>query len=236
MAIKESDFLAQIDKDLEGIPETEFDADARRAQLLAALERYNDDRPGEDIVDISGDGGKYYEINTTDFPEWAEGFSHIILIEYPAPTIASDEPPKPLESDDWIDDYRDATKRHLYLPNHAPGSGETMRITYTFPHVFEPPTGEEVEVEVPAQDFHALCKLAAGYCCHSLAVKYGQSMEPTIGVDVVNYAQKSDFYARRAKELIGLYKEHLGIEEGVAAAGVVAEMDLETTYIFPRTG
>lgn len=234
MAISKETFLDQIGSELAGVPEGELSIENRGAQLSAAFKRYNHDRPGEDVVDISGDGGRYYEINTTSFPEWVEGFSHILLIEYPAPTIASDEPPKPLESDDWIDDYRDTSKRYLYLPNHSPGSGQTMRITYSFPHVFavSGEDGTPLEVDIPSQDFEPVCKLAAGYCCQSLAVRYGQSMEPTIGADIINYAQKSDFYARRAKELVALYEEHLGIEEGVAAAGVIAELDVETIYLF----
>ncbi len=224
-------FNARVDIKLEGVSEGEYPSDSRDEQIEAALERYSKDRPKESAVkDLSGDGGKYYEINATIFTGWVEGFSRIILLEYPAPTIASDDPPTPLEDEDWIDDYRDATKRYLYLPNHTPGSSETMRITYTLPYVFANEGSETTDT--PEQDFDAICHLAAGLCCQALAVKYGQSIEPTIGVDVINYAQKSDFYARRAKELIALYEEHLGIEEGVAAAGVIAELDVETTYLF----
>lgn len=232
MGIKESDFLAQIDKDLEGIPEDEFNTDARRAQLFAALERYSDDRPREIVVDVSGDGGNYYEINTTSFIEWVEGFSRIIKIEYPAATIASDEAPTYLEDEDWRDDYYAAGKRYLYLPNHSPSASETMRITYAAPYVFSAPTGEEIEASVPSQDFYAVCKLSAGYCCYALAAKYGQSMDPTLGADVVNYAQKSDFYERRGDKFVALYEEHMGIQEGTAPAGVISEWDVETPYIF----
>lgn len=235
MSIKESAFVEQVDEELRGISLAEINADARQVQLLAALERYNKDRPGEDIVDVSGDGGKYYEITTTDFPKWIEGFSRVILIEYPAPTIADDDPPKVLESDDWIDNYRDPTKRYLYLTRYSPSSSETMRITYTFPHTFSAPTGEEIEVEVPAQDFYAVCALAASYCCGALAAKYGQSKDSGIGADAVRYGTKSGRYERRAVKFLAKYNHHMGFgKTGLKGESVIHEWDLRRPAMCPR--
>jgi len=222
-------FNARVDIKLEGIPDAEYPSASRDEQIKASLERYSKDRPKEVVLDVSGDGGNYYEINTTVFTSWVEGFSRIILVEYPAAAIASDEAPTYLEDEDWRDDYRDATKRYLYLPDDTPAATEKMRITYIAPYLF---AGATPATDTPEQDFDAICSLAAGLCCEALAAKYGQSMDPTLGADVVNYAEKTDFYARRSKELIALYEEHMGIEEGTAPASAVSDWDVEESYLF----
>lgn len=232
MSIEKGDFLAQLDRNLKGISEDELDADDREAQFLAALERYNKDRPDKPTADITGDGGNYYEITTTTFPGWVDGFSRVLLVEYPAAVIASDEVPTYLEDEDWQDDYYAGGKRYLYLPDDTPVATEKMRVTYIIPYVFVAGTGEAYTIDLPPQDLYALCNLAAGLCCRVLATKYGQSMDPTLGADVVNYAEKTDFYARRSKELIALYEEHMGIEEGTAPASAVSDWDLPEAYIF----
>ena len=222
-------FNARVDIKLEGIGDIEYPSNSRDEQLKAALERYSKDQPKEVVLDVTGDGGNYYEINTTGFTSWMEGFSRILRVEYPAAVIASDEAPTYLEEEDWLDDYRDATKRYLYLPNDTPSATEKMRITYIAPYLF---AGATPATDTPEQDFDAICSLAAGLCCEALAAKYGQSMDPTLAADVVNYAEKTDFYARRAKELIALYEEHMGIEEGTAPASAISDWDVEESYLF----
>ena len=105
----------------------------RRERLVkAALERYSRDRPDEVTDDITGDGGKYYGI-VASLSAWSEGASRITAIEYPAPTVASDEAPTYLEPEDWDDDYWDGSTRYLWLPNLAPPNTEALRVRFTAP-------------------------------------------------------------------------------------------------------
>jgi hypothetical protein len=100
-------------------------------QIKQAVIDYSRIRPEVLIVDLTGDAGKYYAINTTNFPGYSESFSRIISIEYPAQAIADDQMPVYLGADDWIEDYYDASEvRYLFLPNHAPAATETMRIRF----------------------------------------------------------------------------------------------------------
>ncbi len=226
-------FIEQIDRELRGIPTTELDEPDKVEHLKAALEKYSKDRPDVAHLDKAGDGGKYYEINTTTFTEWVEGFSRIVSIEYPAATIASDERPRLLlPAHDWDDNYWEESARHLYLPNHAPLSSEEMRIVYTTPYAF---SGSPEEVGIPTQDFYAVCALSASYCCGALAAKYGQTLDSTIGADAVRYGSKSGRYERRADKLLQKYNDHLGIpKSGVKAESVVHEWDVRRAAMAPR--
>jgi hypothetical protein len=105
----------------------------RRQRLIrAAVELYSTDRPDTRTEDVTGDGGRYYVLSTS-LDYWTEGLSRVMRIQYPAPTIASDETPVELSLSDWDDEYWSEGTRYLYLPSHAPPATESMRITYTLP-------------------------------------------------------------------------------------------------------
>lgn len=131
MAVSLAVFRAQVDG-LIAASDTELSELRRERLIKSAVERYSTDKPDKITVDVSGDDGNYYEISTS-LTSWVEGFSRIDAIEYPAPTVASDEAPTYLDPEDWDDDYWDASKRYLYLPHHAPATGDKMRIRYTVP-------------------------------------------------------------------------------------------------------
>lgn len=122
------------------VPEadTELNAITRNQLIKQAVMDYSRDRPDTITTDVTGDGGKYYPIsNLTDY---ADSFSRITRIEYPAPTVASDETPVYLEAADWDEDYYASGTRYLWLPNHAPAATETVRITYTAPYIWSAAT------------------------------------------------------------------------------------------------
>ena len=233
MTIGLNTFRAQvgylIDADSDIISE-----DVRDEMVKAALERYSRDAPDTQTDDVDGDGGKYYGV-ATSLTGWVEGFSRITEIEYPAATIASDETPVYLEPEDWRDDYWVAVgetptqTRYLYLPNHAPAATETMRITYTVPWLF---SGSPLTVDMPTQDFFAVCYLAAGLCCQVIAAKYARTSDSTIAADSVGHTTRSGEHARRAKEFIALYEKHLGLgeEADVKATGEFVDWDTEPTW------
>jgi hypothetical protein len=285
MAISLTVFLAQVD----GLLTADDDelSQLRRERLIkAAVERYSGDKPDELTLDVSGDGGKYYAV-AASLATWVEGFSSIIAIEYPAPTIASDETPVYLEPEDWDDDYWEGSPsvRYLWLPNHNPAATETMRIRFTAPYSWAASsittavgsvahgfsandfiyqdeltwyeatdariathqvsavadvdnfTAALLEVDSPVGDFFAVCHLAAGLCAQAIADRYSRTTDSTISVDSVDHISRADQWSRRARELIALYEEHLGVGGaagdgvGVLPAGEFVDWDTE-----PSTG
>jgi hypothetical protein len=275
MTITLTVFRAQVDSLLSAVDD-ELSQLRREWNVKAAVERYSRDNPYEVTADVTGDGGNYYAI-ASSLSAWSEGYSQIIGIEYPAPTVANDEAPVYLDPEDWSDDYWDASGaspvRYFYLPNHAPAATETIRVRYTSNYQWAASTVTEAVAEdshglsvddylykedlnwlettnerlathivtavadtdnytrallqttVPQQDFFAVSWLAAGYCAQAIAEKYSRSSDSAIAVDTVDHLRKADQWSMRARELIGLYKEHMGLtdaELGFAAGGIAA--------------
>ncbi len=77
-----------------------------------------------------------------------------------------------------------------------------MRITYTVPYTW---TSSPLETTTPAQDFFAICHLAAGLCCQAIAAKYSKLGDSTITADVVSGPGLATNFAARAKEFFALY-------------------------------
>jgi hypothetical protein len=197
-------FLAQVDL-LITADNDEFSSSNRETQIKAAVERYSRDKPDRLTKDITGDGGKFY--NVTGLTGWIEDFSEVLTIEYPPATVASDETPQTLSNEDWRDDYWDSTNRYIFFPNHAPASTETFRVTYLAPYPFA-----SSAFATPAQDFYAICNLAAGLICQALAAKYSRTTDSTIALDAVDHPSRGREFAARAKEFIALYEDQLGLK------------------------
>jgi hypothetical protein len=282
MAITLTVFRAQVDGLL--VADDNELSQLRRDRLIkAAVERYSHDRPDELTTDISGDGGKYYDIATL-LTSWIEGFSRIVAIEYPAPTVASDEAPTYLDPEDWDDDYWDGTTRYLYLPNHAPSAAEAMRVRFVAPYDWTAATPttalaqvahgfsvddfvyldddnkwqsatdaritthqvsavadvdnftvKALEIDPPTQDFFAICNLAAGLCAQAISDKYSRTSDSTIAADSVDHLSRADQWSRRARELMALYADHLGIggDDGTMAHAAGDFVDWDTAPGWP---
>lgn len=113
--------------------DTELSDEQCNRAVRAAVEQYGEHFPDFEVDDVTGDAGKYYVL-ATSLDSWSEGFSRVVSIQYPAPTVASDEAPVYLDPNDWRDDYWASDVRYLYLPNHAPAATEKMRVRYTKPY------------------------------------------------------------------------------------------------------
>jgi len=187
----------------------------RQAFLLQAISRYSQDRPQELAAEIAGDGGYDYEL-----PEdWEEGFSSARQVEYPA----GQHVPSILEDNDWRL-YQSADGKKLRFLSCSPGAGETILFSYTVRHD---------DTSLPASDQDAVVNLAGALCCYALARKYAQSSEPTISADAVNYGSKSGEYAKRGKELEGLYKTHIApaaADGGLKGASVTGDWDSDAGW------
>ena len=165
------------------------------AAISEALNSYSGNRPRLVVADIPGSGVTDYATPTG----WVEGLSVVESIEYPA----GQNPEIILDDDDWRL-YRSPAGLKIRLIEATPQAGETIRILYTAGHT---------EASILIMDFEAVGNLAASICLRMLAAAYGQSSDSTIMADSVNYRSKGDEFARRAKELEGLYRAHIGVKE-----------------------
>jgi len=190
MTITLSAFLANV---MVMVPQadTELSAIDRNQIIKQAVMDYGRDRPNLVTDDVTGDGGKYYLLDGASAvtSAFSDEFSQIVSIQYPAPTIASDETPVYLDNGDWDHNYYDASNRYLFLPNHAPVAAETMRITYSAPYVWTAGTITKA-VAYPAHGFslndfiyqNADGAWVAGYAANLLATH-----QATIVPDVDNF-------------------------------------------------
>lgn len=177
--------------------------------IAAALSRYSKHRPGSDVADITGDGTHDY-----DLPDaWVDEFSSIVSIEYPIGEV-----PESLMDEDDYKIYRTADAKQIRLLSDAPAVTESFRVTFTVPRG---------ATTVPDGDVDALSMLAASFCLEELANAFAQTGDSTINADVVNYRSKSSEFSSRAKRLLQLYKEHMGLKDNdtVPAAAVIRDVD-----------
>lgn len=163
--------------------------------ITAAISIYSKHRPDVKVADITGNGGHDYDLPSG----WINEFSIIKSIEYPI----GDVPATMLDSDDY-EIYQTPTAKKIRLLNDSPSASESFRITFTI---------LRADTTIPDGDVDALCNLAAALCLEELANVFAQTSDPLINADSVNYRSKSDEFSRRAKRLMQLYKEHIGIKE-----------------------
>lgn len=174
--------------------------------VSAALKHYSKHRPHLVCGDVQGQDGPDVAVPV----DWLDGFSIIENIEYPIGSV----PEILIDSRDWRF-YRTPTDIYIRFAAIKPAFANYVRILYTILHT---------EATVPADDLEAVASLAASFCLRQLAAAYGNTGDSIIQADVVNYRSKGDEYARRAKELEGFYRNHLGIKDSdtVPAASVTA--------------
>jgi hypothetical protein len=170
----------------------------------AALKRYSKHRPRILVDDIPGDGGHDYALPQL----WSDGLSAIQSVEFPADLV----PEVMLDSRDYRL-YATPAGNKLRIPYITPTADEIIRVTYN---------GLHTEESLPEGDIEAVASLAASTCCSQLAAIFGQTSDPTIQADVVNYRSKTDEFRRLADYLEGQYKEHLGIKAGDTTSAAMA--------------
>ena len=178
--------------------------------INAALRKYSLHRPDYATTDIAGNGTHDLALPTG----WVDGYSMISSAEYPIGQVPSE-----LLANDEVDIYRSPTALKIRLRDVAPAAAESVRLTFTI---------QRSAATVPDNDIDAVAWLSAALCCEDLANAFAQSTDSSIAADSVDYRDKSQKFASRAKRLMQLYKEHLGLKDNdtVTPASVVSDIDV----------
>lgn len=180
--------------------------------ISAALKRYSKHKPASKVLDVAGNGTQEYGLPAG----WINEYSTVTAIEYPIGNI-----PKSLLEKDEYEIYQTPAGDKLRLLVYAPAATESFRATFTI---------LRTATSIPEGDIDAFTWLAAALCCEEMANAYAQSSDSTIAADSVDYKDKSYKFAQRAKRLMQLYKEHLGLKEDDAVPAAVAIGDLDLGY------
>lgn len=189
------------------------------AAIENAVKEHSKYRPRKRIHDFSGDSVAF-DFALSAAAGFEVEFSKVTSVEYPA----DEREPAILEDEDWLI-YEAATETpKLRLLNDTPQTGKKVRVRYTARHTVDATTGT-----IPDADFEAVCHLSAKYALLSLANRYLQNTEPTLGADSVDHKSKS-FEARSgANKEESEYFMHMGIKPGETPAGM-AFKDQDVNY------
>ena len=182
------------------------------AKVAAAINQYSKYRAAVAVADIQGAGVHDYTLPVN----WNDEFSAVTGVEYPAGQV----PEEMLDLDDWSI-YQSPTVKKLRIKNYTPSTGETIRVTFTI---------LRTATTIPAVDVESLCQLAAALCLEELANLFAQMSDSTIDADSVNYRTKSAEFAARAKRMMQLAKEHLGLKEDEITLPASAVTDLNENF------
>ena len=162
-----------------------------------AINTYSKDKPKIIKEDLTGDGT--YEYSLPD--DWVSDFSWVTSIEYPI----DQQNPEFLDEDQYIV-YDNATTKKLRFVETTPQSGKTIRVEFSVKWTIDKDT-----CDIPTQDFHPVACLATAYCLRMMADHFGQTTEPSINADVIDYTRKSIEFSELADSMENIYRRHLGM-------------------------
>lgn len=186
----------------------------REMAIREALEHYDNDAPRAMVADIAGDGATY---DLTLPAGYVDGFSSVVSIEYPT----GSRPAQYLELGDWTI-YRTASTTKLRLQHVTPGSGQTVRVTYTARHTIDD-LDSAAATTIPAWHTEAFVNLCGAKCLVRLADRFIHEQESTLNLDAVDRTSKTDLARRMADRLLAAYREVVGVRGGASPAGLVMD-------------
>jgi hypothetical protein len=179
--------------------------------INAAIKIFSKHKPDTSVADVTGNGTHDYSLPTG----WVDGFSIIKSIEYPVDNVPEDF----LDEDDYKV-YQGTSVKYIRLLTYSPSASDSFRVMFTIPRT---------DTTIPDNDVDALCNLAASLCLEELANAFTQTSDSTIDADSVNWRTKGYEFGQRAKRLMQLYKEHIGIkgDDVTPAASAVKDFDMK---------
>jgi hypothetical protein len=187
---------------------------SRDGFLNEAIRRYSKIVPNKIVHDFQGDGTSYdFALPST----YIFGFSSISQVEYPA----DERIPLFIDDDEWMILQSSANAYSMRLINYTPTSSEKVRISFNGVHTVTTTASSIINM-----DMDAVCNLASALCCYAISRHYAKTADATLTADTIDYQNKSETYASRAKELEKLFSSHINIEtNSLKAASVITDWD-----------
>lgn len=186
------------------------------AAIRESLETFSHDLPRELVADVSGDGATY---DLTLPSGYLDGFSRVIRVEYPA----GERQASYLDANGYRV-YRTAASAKLRLDAVTPGSGETVRITYSGLHTLDGLDGATTTT-VPDWYSETFVLLCAATALYRLSARFLHEQESSLGADVVDRRSRSDETRRLADKLLARYRDQVGANRGEVPALAVINWD-----------
>ena len=171
--------------------------------LQQAVEEYSQRRPRNCVADVVGTGTAFLALPAA----WEDGFSLLSGIE----RITDDETPEPLRSYQ-LNQTPDGTNI-LFAYGYAE-SGVTYRVHYSARH-----TVNADGSTVPSADEAALMDLAASHALLRMAAAYTQTIDQTIGSEVISFRDKADKYRSLSKDFRTRYEQAVTAAAHTGAGG-----------------
>ena len=193
------------------------DNDLAQDAIVAALARYNADRPRIDVASIDGDGSttSWDLSGETNFTSWNESFSDVLRVAYPW-TVADESW---LDNEAWSVVVHPTTGKTLLLTG-TPDSGALIVVEFTTLWT---------EVEVPANHRSAVAKLAAAHIARAFASRRAATGSGSLNAAVTLGVSESDRWGRMATSLEKAYTLEIAGDETAVEAGM-AVVQLEPWY------
>jgi hypothetical protein len=211
-------FLTRIGEKHPAVSTDDLSALQIAANLKQALREYSRHAPLTKVKDYVADGDYDFTLPT----DWVQEFSAFLNIEYPADV--SQDPSDNVVAPEEYGVYQKTTEYVLRFFKDTPGSG-TIRATYTIPH-----TVVTAASTVYANDFDAVCALAAGFDCFDLARRYAQDNDSFIAADAVDRKSKSEKYLSLGKSLVNEFAVHFNLNKEAEVAAASSNKNYDITY------
>jgi hypothetical protein len=215
MATTYFDYLLKVRRLLKMAERSTKDDEIIPQALAYAAGAYSKLRPRYRVTSFAGDGATYSFTLPADYYEE----SHITRVEYPA----GEQTPVYLTPRQYgvYRETNDALSLRLYT---TPASAQTLRVTYTTPHLIS-----EAACTIPEQHVEAVCQLAAWYVAASMAAQYAFETREGYAATTINYRTKSDEWKGIARLFEENYKQMMGMgrNDTVPAAAQIGSYDFD---------
>lgn len=182
--------------------------------IQQAVQLYSKHAPFLREVEFTGDGTKQEFAVPSD---WQIGFSDVVFFEVPIDEV----PIRLLDIQDNLIKIQRAGLELIQLPTITLATGKKARIFYKAVHVVD-----GAGSTIPDNDFFAVCDLAGSIYGNALALFYAESIDGSIGQDIVDHQAKADRFRSLADRLKRQYKEHMTGDEIEKPALILHDVDL----------
>lgn len=199
------------------LTQTAITGDIDRA-ILAALAQFQQARPRERVVQVTGTGTFDYALDggSPIVSDWKPGLSAVVELIYPWAT--TDQRPPRLEADDYAEIVTNVG-RYLRFLNAQPSTAEKFLLTYSTVH-----TVDASSSTVNEADEEALIQLSAAHTFRKLAAVDSTKIDSQIQADSANRTM-AEVYLTLARHHESVYKTLMGGGDVPVGVGVALDSD-----------